>query len=206
MNPKWVKEKSKLEHYALVEDLNYEEIGKIYKCSGYCIRKNMKSLGIKVPLRRKINDKEHFNKGLHKVPMLICENCGNPFKKKPNCVNLYCCAQCRKEYLHKQQYQKILDGDPSIMRPNYLLKNFKSDIIAEQEGRCAICGMSQEWQGKPLVFILDHIDGHASNNKRDNLRCICPNCDSQLDTYKSKNKNGERIYYRERYKKGKILK
>jgi hypothetical protein len=45
------------------------------------------------------------------------------------------------------------------------------------------------------VFILDHIDGKASNNRRDNLRCICPNCDSQLDTYKSKNKNSDRTYY-----------
>lgn len=44
------------------------------------------------------------------------------------------------------------------------------------------------------------IDGNASNNRRDNLRCICPNCDSQLDTYKSKNKNGARYYYR--YKQG----
>lgn len=52
------------------------------------------------------------------------------------------------------------------------------------------------WNDKELIFILDHIDGDASNNKRNNFRLICPNCDSQLDTYKSKNKNGSRYYYR----------
>ena len=39
-----------------------------------------------------------------------------------------------------------------------------------------------------------HIDGDASNNFRDNLRLVCPNCDSQLDTYKSRNKNSTRTH------------
>ena len=52
--------------------------------------------------------------------------------------------------------------------------------------------MEAKWNGKELHFVLDHIDGDASNNHQDNLRLICPNCDSQLDTYKSKNKNSAR--------------
>ena len=97
------------------------------------------------------------------------------------------CLNCGKEFVkHPENYA----------RANYQPKLFKPDIIAEQNGVCAICGMKPEWNGKPLVFILDHIDGHASHNERSNLRCICPNCDSQLDTYKSKNKCGERSYYR----------
>lgn len=77
------------------------------------------------------------------------------------------------------------------------------NIRKRAECNCIICGkqfypsskMSGIWNNKPLVFILDHIDGHANNNTRTNLRLICPNCDSQLDTYKSKNKNSDRIYY-----------
>ena len=80
-------------------------------------------------------------------------------------------------------------------RGNYTPKNFKSEFLSEQNNVCAICGSKQEHNGKPLVFVLDHIDGDASNNKRENLRMICPNCDSQLDTFKSKNKNSNRRNY-----------
>lgn len=45
--------------------------------------------------------------------------------------NKYCCVECGLEYKHKQGYQKILDGDPSIMRANYSPSNFKLDILRE---------------------------------------------------------------------------
>ena len=212
MNTKWLNEKENLEFLIFEENLSYEEIGRRYGCTGANIKKQARKIGIELPKRRVINPNETFNRGvslkketsileknsqeknsnISLVPIRVCINCGNALDSGKK----YCCTQCQLEYKHKQQYQKIINGDPSIMRANYIPRNFKPDIIREQGGVCAICGMPQEWNGKPLVFILDHIDGHASNNKRDNLRCICPNCDSQLDTYKSKNKNGERSYYR----------
>lgn len=53
---------------------------------------------------------------------------------------------------------------------------------------CQICGIGPEWQGKPMPLILDHINGVNNDNRLSNLRFVCSNCDSQLETYKAKNK------------------
>ena len=53
--------------------------------------------------------------------------------------------------------------------------------------KCAICGQEPFWNGKPLTLTLDHINGNNKDDRLENLRWICPNCDRQLDTYGSKN-------------------
>lgn len=62
----------------------------------------------------------------------------------------------------------------------YLAKLLKT--IANREYKCEICNIS-EWQNKPLVLQVDHINGIHNDNRVENLRFICPNCHSQTETF-----------------------
>lgn len=84
-------------------------------------------------------------------------------------------------------------------RGNYIRRH----IEAEQAGCCALCRNASTWQGLPLTLVLDHIDVNPENNRRENLRLVCPNCDSQLPTYKSRNRGSGRAFRRQRYADGK---
>ena len=53
--------------------------------------------------------------------------------------------------------------------------------------QCSICGLEPFWNGKELTLTLDHINGINNDDRLENLRWICPNCDRQLDTFSGKN-------------------
>ena len=124
---------------------------------------------------------------------MICENCKKEFKIKGN--KRFCSRKCYNEFHKIERYKEYLK-DNSIAHGQQNMQNFKRFFLEEQEHRCAICNNFDTWNGKQLIFILDHIDGDADNNNRTNLRLICPNCDSQLATFKSKNKISARRKYR----------
>lgn len=63
---------------------------------------------------------------------------------------------------------------------------------------CSICGQLPIWQGKELALILDHINGVNNDDRLENLRWVCPNCNAQLETTGSRNphrKNVAKKYY-----------
>lgn len=91
------------------------------------------------------------------------------------------------------------EGTPSTGQGHYI----RAYLLREQGSSCAICGGPTTWQGLELRLVLDHVDGDASNNHRDNLRLVCPNCDSQLDTFKARNRGKGRAWRRQRYAEGK---
>lgn len=124
--------------------------------------------------------------------MAQCKECG----KKLNYRNQSgLCQTHYREFKKKEKIDKWLTtGDVGMSISTTIRGVIRDYIYDDQKDKCAICGMNREWNGKPINFVLDHIDGDASNNQRTNLRLVCPNCDSQLDTFKSKNKKSARIF------------
>lgn len=52
---------------------------------------------------------------------------------------------------------------------------------------CQICKTNDIWQNKKLTLILDHINGISNDHRLTNLRFLCPNCNSQTDTFCGRN-------------------
>jgi predicted RNA-binding Zn-ribbon protein involved in translation (DUF1610 family) len=57
---------------------------------------------------------------------------------------------------------------------------------------CADCGVGVVWNGQPLRLQVDHRNGDSLDNRRENLRFLCPNCHSQTESFGTRNRRSER--------------
>lgn len=110
--------------------------------------------------------------------------------------NKYCSHQCNKDHVWLKTVNQI-----EIVGCADNHRQANKYITYKRGHQCSICKITN-WLGNPIPMVLDHIDGDANNHKLDNIRLVCSNCDSQLPTYKSKNKTG-RHKRKLRYQKGK---
>jgi predicted small metal-binding protein len=68
---------------------------------------------------------------------------------------------------------------------SYCRRSLKERLFRDgyKPRHCELCGQGEEWRGKPMGLILDHINGVNNDNRLENLRIVCPNCAATLDTH-----------------------
>lgn len=94
--------------------------------------------------------------------------------------------------------------ETGVAHPSSATGHYIRQYLLDAQGHvCALCLGGTLWRGMELRLVLDHVDGDSSNNRRDNLRLVCPNCDSQLPTFKARNRGKGRAWRRQRYADGK---
>lgn len=118
----------------------------------------------------------------------VCLYCGEEIVNATSKTK-FCSIGCNNNYKWKCKCEEIErnNGFEDFRQNANLPKKY---LIYKRGHRCEICGNS-EWMEKPIPLILDHIDGNPDLWKLNNLRLVCGNCDMQLPTYKSKNKNSK---------------
>ena len=93
--------------------------------------------------------------------------------------------QCKENGFEKKySMEEILVENSTYGRGALKRRLIKEGFLKEE---CVICNRPPEWKEKPLVLIIDHINGVNNDNRLDNLRLLCPNCNSQTETFAGRN-------------------
>ena len=109
----------------------------------------------------------------------------NLFKKYCNIYNIN--IKFKKKPVKKMRkrsvYEWLVYG--SMISSGKLKEKLYKEGLKER--KCELCGQDENWNGKKMSLILDHINGDHSDNRLENLRIVCPNCNATLSTHGGKN-------------------
>ena len=188
----WKERKDTLIDLIQVQKLPYEQIGRMFNCSGSNIRKVAKKLGIELVQKRKINESETFNKGKGKKG--ICLNCGCEYNIYSSSKGKFCSSKCHAEYRYKRYIENWKNGEESGLNGEYgISRHIKRYLFDKYNCSCQICGWNEvnPFTGN-IPLEIHHIDGDYTNNKEENLQLLCPNHHSLTESFKNHNKNGRK--------------
>lgn len=135
-----------------------------------------------MPVKRKINPSETFNKGKHKEPK-YCLNCGKQLEKNQT---KYCCTNCQLDYQYKTWINDWKNGNVSGVKGYDQTSSYIRRYLFEKYNcKCQKCGWGEKNPVSNTVPLeLHHIDGDPFNNKEENLELLCPNCHSLTPNYR----------------------
>ena len=80
----------------------------------------------------------------------------------------------------KRPLEEVLVENSTYSRQHVKRRLFQAGL---KTPRCEMCGQDENWHGRLMAMILDHINGDRNDNRLENLRIVCPNCAATLDTH-----------------------
>lgn len=145
------------------KELLEEKVKDCYSFSELCRRLGLKPEGSNPKtLKKKMNefgvDYSHFT--------------GQNWKANPN------------NPVYRDKYLPNLCKYSSLSSANVKEMTYRLKL---KENKCECCGITK-WQEKPIVCEMHHINGDSTDNRLENLQILCPNCHSQTDNFRSKNR------------------
>jgi 5-methylcytosine-specific restriction endonuclease McrA len=113
----------------------------------------------------------------------------NSFKKSAIALNCYRPNQAGKGLIKISPKIPLDEIIINGSHPLYQSFKLKRRLFAEgiKKNKCEVCGLTS-WLKKPINLELHHKDGNSKNHKLNNLVLLCPNCHSQTDTFRAKNR------------------
>lgn len=113
-----------------------------------------------------------------------------------NAQNFYKYKKIFKRHAFNGKKQRDLskkidyDRDMFIENSPYCRSTVKRVIIRNNliKYECMECKNIGQWNNKPLILQLEHINGLPNDNRKENLAFLCPNCHSQTSTFGACNK------------------
>lgn len=86
---------------------------------------------------------------------------------------------------NKKSLKDVLVENSTYSRSSLKNRLYNEGIL---ERKCSLCGQDENWNGMKISLIIDHINGIHDDNRIENLRIVCPNCNAGLDTFAGKNR------------------
>lgn len=123
---------------------------------------------------------------------LTCSSCGIALKSRWQ--KKYCSNKCQADAQYQNFKSAWLSGKLNVVTKN-ISGHIKRFLLDTYGHKCMDCGWNKKHPitGKVPVEV-DHIDGNADNNTKDNLRLICPNCHALSPSFRNLNKGNGRAW------------